>query len=143
MGFFSLNSSQWELSEVLQQIFSISYRFRDIRGRKCNLWGRIKYSFFIQFWWDFFHWISFNESFQICSSRFFPSLTLFEIQGAQKDKNVTFKATSKFYFSFNFDGIFFIELLSISAFRGIITDFFYLLPFSRYKGPQHTIFSGM
>ena len=34
MGFFSLDSSKWELSELLQPIFSISYRFRDKRGPK-------------------------------------------------------------------------------------------------------------
>ena len=109
MGFFSLNSSQWELSVVCQRIFSISYRFRDIRGQrgpKCDLWGSMKYSFFIQFWWDFFHWIPLNESFQNSSCQFLISLTVFEIQGAQKGKNVIFEATSKFYFLSNFDGIF-------------------------------------
>ena len=61
MGFFSLDSSEWDLSELLQPIFYISYRFRDTRGpkgQKHDFWGHI------QFWWDFFHWIPLNESFQ-------------------------------------------------------------------------------
>ena len=112
MGFFSLDSSQWELSELLQPIFSISYCFRDTRGpkgQKCDIWSHIKVLFFIQFWWDFFHWIPLKESFQSCCSRFFLSLTIFEIQGAQKGKNVILEATSKFYFSSNFDGWFLID----------------------------------
>ena len=139
MGFFSFYSSHWELSVVCQQIFSISYRFRDKRGQrgqKCDFCSHIKYLFFIQFWWDFFHWISLKESFQNCYSWFFLSFTVFEIQGAQKGKNVIFVATSNFYFSSNFDGIFFIGFLSMRAFRIFQSIFFYLLPFSRYKGPK-------
>ena len=120
MGFFSFDSSHWELSVVCQQIFSISYRFRDKRGQrgqKCDFGGYIKFSFFIRFWWDFFHWTALNESFQNGFSRFFLSLPVFEIQGAQKGKNVIFEAMSKFYFSSNFDGIFFIGFLSLRAFR--------------------------
>ena len=149
MGFFSFYSSHWELSVVCQQIFSISYRFRDKRGpkgQKCDFWGHIKFLFFIQFWWDFFHWIPLNESFQNCYSRFFLSLTIFEIQGAQKGKNVIFEATSKLYFSSDFDGIFFIGFLWMRSFKIVTADFFYLLPFLRYKGPQkgeNMIFSGM
>ena len=139
MEFFSLNSSQWELSVVCQRIFSISYRFRDIRGQrgpKCNLWGSIRYSFFVQFWWDIFHWIPLNESFQNCYSPFFLSLTVFEIQGAQKGKNAIFEAKSELYFSFNFDGIFFIGFLWMRSFRSVTADFFHLLLFSRYKGAK-------
>ena len=92
MGFFSLNSSQWELPVVCQQIFSISYHFRDIRGQrgqKCDFGGYIKFSFFIQFCqWDFFHWNFLNENFQNYRIRFFLSLTVFKIQGTQKAKNV-------------------------------------------------------
>ena len=87
MGFFSLDFSQRELSELLQPIFSISYRFWDTRGQrdqKCDFGTYIKFLFFIQFWWNFFHWISLNESFQKCCSWFFLSLTVFKIQGAQK-----------------------------------------------------------
>ena len=89
MGFFSLNSSQWEPLAVCQQIFSISYRFQDKsgqRGQKCYFCSHIKYLFFIQFWWDFFHWIPLSESFQNCYSRFFLSLTVFEIEGLKWPK---------------------------------------------------------
>ena len=96
----------------------------------------MKYSFFIQFWWDFFHLIPLNESFQNCYCRFLISLTVFEIQGAQKGKNAIFEATSKFYFSSDFDKIFFIGFLWMRSFRDVPADFFYLLPFSRYKGPK-------
>ena len=78
MGFFSLDSSQWELSESLQPIFSISYRFWDTRGQrgqKCDFWGHIKFLFFIQFWWDFF-FIGFlsMRAFRIVSADFLLSL---------------------------------------------------------------------
>ena len=91
---FSLDSSQWELSELLQPIFSISYRFRDTRGpkgQKCDFWSHIKVLFFIWFWWDFFHWIPLNEIFQNCYSGFFLSLTVFEIQGAPKGRKHDFQ----------------------------------------------------
>ena len=89
MGFFSLNSSQWELSVVCQQIFSISYRFwdkRGQRGQKCDFGGYIKFSFFIRFWWDFFHWIALNEIFQNCTSQFFLSLTVLRYKGPKRAK---------------------------------------------------------
>ena len=120
MGFFSLDSSQW----------------KGPKGQQLRFWGLHQIPFFVQFWWDFFHWIPLNESFQNCSSRFFLSLTVFEVQGAQKGKNAFLEATSDFYFSSNFDGIFFIGFLSKRAFRIVTTDFFYLLPFLRYKGPK-------
>ena len=148
MGFFSLNSSQWELSVVYQRIFSISYRFRDIRGQrgpKCDLWGSMKYSFFIQFWWDFFHWIPLNESFQNCYSRFFLSLTIFEIQGAQKGKNAIFEATSKFYFLSDFDGIFSLDSSEWELSK-LFSRFFLSLTVFEIQGTQkgkNITFSGM
>ena len=57
MGFFSLDFSQRELSELLQPIFSISYRFWDTRGQrgqKCDFGAYIKFSFFIWFGCDVF-----------------------------------------------------------------------------------------
>ena len=87
---------------------------------------------------DFFNWIPLNESFQNCYSRFFLSLTVFEIQGSQKGKNAILEATSKFYFSSNFDGIFFIGFLSMRTFLFSAANFFYPVPFSRYKGPIRT-----
>ena len=74
--------------------------------------------------------------FRIVTADFFLSLTVFEIQGAQKGKNAIFVATSNFYFSSDFDGIFIIGLISMRAFRIGTTVFFLLLPFSRYKGPK-------
>ena len=77
-----------------------------------------------------------RELSELFQPTFFLSLTVFEIQGAQKGKNAIFVTTSNFYFSSNFDRIFFIRFLSMRAFRIVTVDFFYLLPFSRYKGPK-------
>ena len=86
MGFFSLDSSQWELSELLQPIFL--------------------------------------------------SLTIFEIQGTLKGKNAIFEATSNFYFSSNFDGIFFIGFLSMRAIRMVPSRFFLSLTVFEIQGAQ-------
>ena len=94
------------LSESFQNcyshFFSISYHFQDTRGpigQKRNFQGYIKFSFFIQFWLDFFHWIDpLKERSQNCYSRFFLSLTVFQIQGTQKAKNAIFKGTLDFHF---------------------------------------------
>ena len=56
------------------------------RGRKRHFEELIKFSFFIQFWWDFFHWIPLNEIFKNACSRFFLSLTVFEIKRAKGAK---------------------------------------------------------
>ena len=63
------------------------------------------------------------RAFRIVTADFFLSLTVFEIQGAQKGKNAIFEATSKFYFSSDFNGIFFIGFLSMRAFRIVTTAF--------------------
>ena len=70
------------------------------------------------------------------STDFFLSLTVFEIKGAKGAKNAILRATLNFHFSSNFDWIFFIGFLSVRAFRIVTVDFFYLLLFSRYKGPK-------
>ena len=138
MGFFSLNSSQWELSVVCQQIFSISYRFRDKRGQrgqKCDFCSHIKYLFFIQFWWDFFHWISLKESFRIVQPIFSIFYRFWDTRGP-KGQKCDFWGYIKFLFFIQFWWDFFIGFLSMRAFRIVTADFFYLLPFSRYKGPK-------
>ena len=111
-------------------------RYKGPKGPKCDLWGSMKYSFFIQFWWDFFHLIPLNESFQNCYCRFLISLTVFKIQGAQKGKNAIFEATSKFYFSSDFDEIFFIEFLWMRSFRIVQPIFSISYRFRDTRGPK-------
>ena len=76
------------------------------------------------------------RAFRIVYSRFFISLTVFEIQGAQRGKNAIFEATSKFYFSSNFDGIFFIGFLSMRAFRIVQPIFSISYRFRDTRGPK-------
>ena len=101
MGFFSLNCSQWELSGILQRIFSISYRFRDTRGpkgQKSDFWSHVKVLFFIQFRWDFFHWISLIKSFQNCSVDFFYLLPFSRYKGPKRAKMRFWKPRQSFIF---------------------------------------------
>ena len=67
---------------------SISYRFWDTRGpkgQKHDFRGHIIFLFFIQFWWDFFHWIPLNESFQNCSTDFFYLLPFWRYKGSKRE----------------------------------------------------------
>ena len=115
----------------------ISITVFEIKGaKKCDCVATIRFSFFIQFLWDFFHWIPLSENFHNCYSRFSLSFTVFKIQGAQKAKNVIFEATSKFYFSSNFDGIFFIWFPSMRAFRIVQQIFFLSLTVLEIQGAQ-------
>lgn len=63
MIFFRKCSSNQELSLVCQQIWTISYRFRVIRGqkgRKYQFWKCIKFLFLIRFEWFFFRQCTLN-----------------------------------------------------------------------------------
>ena len=76
------------------------------------------------------------RAFRIVQPIFFISLTVLEIQGAQKGKNAIFEAPSNFYFSSNFNGIFFIGFLSVRAFRIVCSRFFLSLTVFEIKGAQ-------
>ena len=150
MGFFSLDSSQWELQKCLQPIFSISYRFRvkrGQRGQKRHFEVLIKFLFFIQFWWDFFHWIPLNESFKNAYSRFFLSLTVFELKGA-KGANIAilrcsialdFEASKmliKFLFFIQFWWDFFHWIPLNESFKNAYSRFFLFLTVFELKGAK-------
>ena len=105
-------------------------------GKNAIFEATSKFYFSSNFDGIFFHWIPLNEIFQTCYSQFFLSLTVFEIIGAKGAKNVILGTTENFHFSSDFNGIFFIGFLSMGAFRIVTADLFYLLPFSRYKGPK-------
>ena len=127
MGFFSLDSSQWELQKCFKVDF-FYYRSRvkryqrgqkrhfevpirclfysrfflsltvfELKGAKGtknrHFEGLINFLFFIQFWWDFFHWIPLNERLKNVWSLFFLSLTLFELKGAKGAKNAILRCS--------------------------------------------------
>ena len=111
---------------IVQPIFSISYCFRDIRGpkgQKCDFGAYIKFSFFIQFWWDFFHWISLKESFQNCCRRLFYLLPFLRYKGPKGSKMRFWDLHKIFIFHPILMGFFFIGFLSKRAFRIVTADF--------------------
>ena len=122
-----------------EPLVCISYHFRDTRGPKglkSDFWSHVKVLFFIQFRWDFFHWIPLIKSFQNLYSRFFSIIYRFQGTRAQKGKNTIFEATSNFYFSSNFDGIFFIGFLLKRAFRTLQPIFSISYHFRDTRGPK-------
>ena len=139
MGFFSLDSSHWELSVVCHQIFSISYRFRDKRGQtgqKCDFGGYIKFIFFIQFWWDFFLLDSSQWELSELLKPFFPISYRFWDTRGPKGQKCDFGGHKKFSFFIQFWWDFFHWIPLNESFQNCSADFFYLLPFLRYKGPK-------
>ena len=112
MGFFSLNSSQWELSVVCQQIFSISYRFRD-KGAKNAIFVVHKIFIFHPILMGFF-FIGFlsMRAFRIVTANFFYLLPLLRYKGPKRVKKR------------------FLRPYQIFIFHPILMGFFYWIPLS-------------
>ena len=116
--------------------FFLSITVFEIQGAQKGIntifWGHIKFLLFIQFWWDFFHWIPLNEGFQNCSADFFYLLPFLRYNGPKCD----FGTYIKFLFFIQFWWDFFHWIPLNDSFQNCSADFSYLLPFSRYKGPK-------
>ena len=102
--FFFKDFSQWELSELFQPIFSVSYCFLDTRGPKGqthDIWGHMKFLFFNQFWWGFFIGFLSMISFKTVAADFLFPL-LFSRYKGQKGKNTIFSWMQSYCQTYHF-----------------------------------------
>ena len=76
------------------------------------------------------------RAFRIVAADFFYLLPFLRYKGPKRAKIRFLWPHQIFIFSSNFDVIFFIGFLSMRAVRIVTANFFYLLPFLRYKGPK-------
>ena len=62
------------------------------KGSKHHFKWYVNFSFFVQFWWDLFHWIPLNKSFQHCAAICFSIRYRFFLDtGGRKDQKLLFQ----------------------------------------------------
>ena len=76
--------------------------FLRYKGSKHHFKWYVNFSFFVQFWWDLFHWIPLNKSFQHCAAICFSIRYRFFRYRGPKGPKTPFSSTS----IRNFDRIF-------------------------------------